>query len=156
MLVFAWFLLLLFFFLQDSRYYFNTSRPLPPMALFLQTVTFYLGRNILSCWVFNDSYSPLLERERNWCWNASRNCFWDRCWGSAVQLLANFFSLCLVTVPEVFAKVNSTQFPSLFYRRLAVLAQRFSRLAVLAQRFLTIRALSIINNRLTLDVISQS
>ena len=28
------------------------------------------------------------------------------------RLLASFFSLSLVTVPEVFAKVNSAQFPS--------------------------------------------
>ena len=34
-------------------------------------------------------------------------------WGRAGQLLANF-SLPLVTVPEVFAKVDSTQFPSCF------------------------------------------
>ena len=32
-------------------------------------------------------------------------CFWDRCLRRAAQLLANFFS-----VPELFAKVNSTQF----------------------------------------------
>jgi len=30
----------------------------------------------------------------------------------AGQLLANFFSLFLVIIPEVFAKVNSAQFPS--------------------------------------------
>ena len=41
--------------------------------------------------------------------NASRNCFWDRYWGLARQLLANF-SLPLVTIAETFAKVNSSQF----------------------------------------------
>ena len=35
----------------------------------------------------------------------------DRYWERAGQLLANFFSLSLATVPEVFAKVNSAQFP---------------------------------------------
>ena len=37
----------------------------------------------------------------------SRIVYWER----AGQLLANFFSLSLATTPEVFAKVNSTQFP---------------------------------------------
>ena len=41
----------------------------------------------------------------------SRKCFWDRYWGCAVQLLANFFP-ALETVPEVFARVNSAQFLS--------------------------------------------
>ena len=41
-----------------------------------------------------------------------RNCFWDSCWGRAGQLLVNFFSLSLATVPEVFTKVKSAQFPS--------------------------------------------
>ena len=44
----------------------------------------------------------------------SRNCFWDRTWGRAGQLLANFFPLSLVTIPEVFAKVNSTQISARF------------------------------------------
>ena len=45
------------------------------------------------------------------------NCFWDGYWGGAGQLLANlFFSLTPVTVPEVFANVNSVQFPSRFLR----------------------------------------
>ena len=39
-----------------------------------------------------------------------RHCFWDRYWGRAGQLLVNFFPLSLVTVTEVFAKVNSDQF----------------------------------------------
>ena len=39
---------------------------------------------------------------------------WDRYWGRAVQLLANLFALSLVTVAEVFAKINSPQFPSRF------------------------------------------
>ena len=45
----------------------------------------------------------------NWGRNAHRNYFWGRYWGSAGQLLANF---ARVTIPEVFAKVNSAQFPS--------------------------------------------
>ena len=39
---------------------------------------------------------------------------WDRYWGRAVQLLANLFALSLVTVLEVFVKINSPQFPSRF------------------------------------------
>ena len=46
---------------------------------------------------------------RNWSWNVPRSCFWDRDWWRAGQLLANF-SLSLVTIPEVFAWVNSAQF----------------------------------------------
>ena len=41
-----------------------------------------------------------------------RKCFWDRYWGRDGQLLVNFFSLSLATVPEVFTKVKSAQFPS--------------------------------------------
>ena len=45
------------------------------------------------------------------------NCFWDGYWGGAGQLSVNLiFSLSPVTVPEVFAKVNSVQFPSRFLR----------------------------------------
>ena len=40
---------------------------------------------------------------------------WDGHWGRAGQLLANLFSLFLVTFPEVVAKVNSSQFPSRIY-----------------------------------------
>ena len=36
--------------------------------------------------------------------------FWDPYWGHAIQLLANLIALCLVTIPEVFEKVNSSQF----------------------------------------------
>ena len=39
---------------------------------------------------------------------------WDRYWRRANQLLANFFSLSTVTVPQVFAKVNASQSPSHF------------------------------------------
>ena len=53
----------------------------------------------------------LLSKEENWSQNASYNCFWGRYWGRAGQVLVNFL-LSLVTVPEVFAKVNSIQFPS--------------------------------------------
>ena len=49
--------------------------------------------------------SPLQKREGNQSQNVSRNCFWDRYCGRTGQLLA------IVTVPEVFAKVNSVQFP---------------------------------------------
>ena len=34
--------------------------------------------------------------------------------GDAPDLLASFFSLLSVTTPEVFAKINSAQFPSRF------------------------------------------
>ena len=53
--------------------------------------------------------SPLKKREGNWSQNASRNCFWDGCWGRADQLLASFFSLLLSTVPEAYARANSAQ-----------------------------------------------
>ena len=39
---------------------------------------------------------------------------WDCYWGRAVQLLANLFALSLVTVVEVFVKINSPQFLSRF------------------------------------------
>ena len=42
----------------------------------------------------------------------SRNCLWDRNWGRAGQLYWPIFFLSPVTVPEVFAKVHSPQFPS--------------------------------------------
>ena len=52
-----------------------------------------------------------------WSRNASRNGFWDRYWGRTSQLLANFFSLSLrANVPEVFAKINWAQFPSVASR----------------------------------------
>ena len=56
-------------------------------------------------------------RGGNWSRNASRNGSWDRYWGHTSQLLANFFSLSLPKVPEVFAKINSAQFPSVARRR---------------------------------------
>ena len=40
--------------------------------------------------------------------HASRNCLWDRAGQQSIV------SLSLVTVPEVFAKVNSGQVPSRF------------------------------------------
>ena len=49
-------------------------------------------------------YSPLKKRE------VDCKCFWDRYLGRACQLLANFFPLYLVTIPDVFAKVNSVKF----------------------------------------------
>ena len=50
--------------------------------------------------------SPLREWEGNWNLDISRNCFWDR-WTrrSAIGISQ------LLLVPEVFAKVNSAQFP---------------------------------------------
>ena len=36
--------------------------------------------------------------------------FWDSYWGRAIHPLANLFALSPLTVPEVFAKVNSAQF----------------------------------------------
>ena len=39
-------------------------------------------------------------------------CFWDRSRGRAGRVLASFFSMSLVTIPDVFAKVNSAQFLS--------------------------------------------
>ena len=41
-------------------------------------------------------------------------CFWDRYWGRVGQLWGICASLALVTVPDVFAKVNSPQLPSRF------------------------------------------
>ena len=42
-----------------------------------------------------------------------RSCFWDSYWERAVQLLV-IFSVSLVTSPEVFAQVYSTQFSCRF------------------------------------------
>ena len=56
-------------------------------------------------------HSPLSKREEDWSQNASCRYFWDRYWGRAGQLLAYFFPLSLVTVPEDSAKFNSAQFP---------------------------------------------
>ena len=74
-----------------------------------------------------------LETRREFYWrrNVTRDCFWDCYWGRAGQLSAIFLSvpsnnprsLCesywpifpllfLITIPEVFAKVNSTRFPT--------------------------------------------
>ena len=47
-----------------------------------------------------------------WAELPSTKDLWDRNWGRAGQLLANFVPLSLVTVPEIFAKLNSSQFPS--------------------------------------------
>ena len=52
--------------------------------------------------------SPLYKREGDWNRNESRYWFWDRWNRSAI---GQFFPLSLVTVPEVFAKNNSPQFP---------------------------------------------
>ena len=60
--------------------------------------------------------SPLQKQRGNWSRDAARNYFWDCHWRRAGQLLANLFPLFLVTVPVVFAKVNSAQFPSRLIR----------------------------------------
>ena len=48
----------------------------------------------------------LLRNERGIWAHMSRNCFGDRYWGHACQLLPNFFSPVLCNSPEVFANVN--------------------------------------------------
>ena len=53
-----------------------------------------------------DGCAVQCEREGNWGRDMYRNCFWDRFWEGAGQ--------SLVTVPEVFATVNSAQFSSRF------------------------------------------
>ena len=58
---------------------------------------------ILKCYkgdAFTELYSPLSFRKD----------FWDGYWGRAIQLLVNLFALSPLTAPEVFAKVNSSQF----------------------------------------------
>ena len=58
---------------------------------------------ILKCYkgeAFTELYSPL-----SFCKD-----FWDGYWGRAIQPLVNLFALSPLTVPEVFAKVNSPQF----------------------------------------------
>ena len=56
---------------------------------------------------------PILETIRRLVPNWPSNGFWEIFWGQlGTSPLANFFFLSLVTVPEVFAKVNSAQFPS--------------------------------------------
>ena len=47
-----------------------------------------------------------------WAELPSAKDLWDRYWWRAGQLLASFVPLSLVTVPEIFAKLNSSQFPS--------------------------------------------
>ena len=49
-------------------------------------------------WVVNTGavlkkHSLLKKREGDWNRNVPRNCFWDRYWGRAGQLLANFYFL---------------------------------------------------------------
>ena len=56
--------------------------------------------------VFNclpNNNSPLWKQEENWSWNVSCSGFRDHYCGCAGQLLASFFFLSLVTVPEFFA-----------------------------------------------------
>ena len=62
---------------------------------------------------YQQKFATLENEKRPWSRNAWRNCFWDRYWVRAGQLLANC-SLSLITVPEVISKVNSSQFPSRF------------------------------------------
>ena len=40
---------------------------------------------------FPISYFRNDKKKKNWSRNVSRNCFWDRYWGRASQLLASFF-----------------------------------------------------------------
>ena len=62
-------------------------------------------------------YLPRKKREGNWSRNTSRNCFWDHYLGGTGQVLANVVT-SLVTIPEVFAKVNSaSRFYSWEFRR---------------------------------------
>ena len=37
------------------------------------------------------SFATFIDTRKDWSRNVSRNCFWDRYWGRAGQLLANFF-----------------------------------------------------------------
>ena len=46
--------------------------------------------------------------------NASRSCFWNRNWEQRRPAIGQFVFLSLVTVPEVFEKINSPQFLSCF------------------------------------------
>ena len=58
---------------------------------------------ILKCYegdAFTELYSPLSFYKD----------FWDGYWGRVIQLLVHWFDLSPLTVPEVFAKVNSPQF----------------------------------------------
>ena len=43
----------------------------------------------------------------------SCNCFWDRNWGRVGNVSVSYWPI--FSVPEVFAKVNSTQISSRFY-----------------------------------------
>ena len=45
---------------------------------------------LLECTCLSKFISSLKKREGDWSGNAPRNCFWDRYWGPAGQLLANF------------------------------------------------------------------
>ena len=58
--------------------------------------------------------SPLKKREGNWVRVRFCKDFWHRYWGRAIHPLANLFSLFLVNVPKVFAKVNLAQFSRFF------------------------------------------
>ena len=58
---------------------------------------------IMKCYkgdAFNELYSPL----------GFLKDFWGGYWGGVIKLLVNLFALSPLTVPEVFAKVNSSQF----------------------------------------------
>ena len=57
-----------------------------------------------------------LETRREFYWrrNLTRDCFWDCYWPSRRSAIGQSFSLSLVTIPELFAKVNSAEFPSSF------------------------------------------
>ena len=57
-----------------------------------------------------------LETRREFYWrrNLTRDCFWDCYWPSRRSAIGQSFSLSLVTIPELFAKVNSAEFPCSF------------------------------------------
>ena len=42
------------------------------------------------------SFATFIDTRKDWSRNVSRNCSWDRYWGRAGQLLANFFPLSLL------------------------------------------------------------
>ena len=66
-----------------------------------QTLNIFLGP-----WSYRD-----FRETGPWAELTSAKDLWNRYWGRTGQLLANFVPLSPVTVPEVFTKVNSFQFP---------------------------------------------
>ena len=63
-------------------------------------------------------HSPRQKQEGHWSRTVSRkarSCFWDSIMGTRRSAIGQYFSLSLVTTPEVFAKVKFAQCPSQFY-----------------------------------------